>query len=334
MVEVLIRGEGIAVSCCLRLLHSAGVTAAVEPLHRPKLPAIMLGETTQRLLRDVFDRDDLFTGLPRICRRVVLWGSRSEAVTVPHSAVVASEKQLLERITQGCPPAENLKPDSPDWTIIASSPLPPSVVENHFGSRRAAASAVSLQAGCDPQSCWIESLEHGWLFLLPAEEGEGWLLSVGDSAESLLVTSRLIQKQICNLRPSRGTFPSHPRVAFPLCEPGWLACGSAAMGFDPLCGDGTGNAVREAILGSAAIRAAIAGGDVSSLTTHYQARLLAGFKRHIGLCLEFYKTGHSGTWWSRQLEDLQRGLSWCSQQLQGVDASRYCLNGFTLEQVD
>src|SRR5215831_291116 len=333
MPEVLIRGEGIAVSCCLRLLHSAGVRAAVEPLHRPKLPAIMLGETTQKLLRDVFDRDDLFTGLPRISRRVVLWGSRSEVVTVPHSAVVASEKQLLERIRQGFPPAENLKPDSPDWTIVASSPLPPSAVENHFGSRPAAASAVSLQAGCDPQSCWIESLEHGWLFLLPAGEGEGWLLSVGDSAESLLVTSRLIQKQICNLRPSRGTFPSHPRVAFPLCQPGWLACGSAAVGFDPLCGDGTGNAVREAILGSAAIRAAIAGGDVSGLTTHYQARLLAGFKRHVGLCFEFYKTGHSGPWWSRQLEDLQRGLAWCSQQLQGMDASRYCLNGFTLEPV-
>ena len=30
---------------------------------------------------------------------------------------------------------------------------------------------------------------------------------------------------------------------------GWLACGTAAMGFDPICGDGTGYAVREGILG-------------------------------------------------------------------------------------
>src|SRR5262249_46109599 len=151
----------------------------------------------------------------------------------------------------------------------------------------------------------------GWLFLLPASEDTGWLLSVGAAAESLLEMSSIVKKQIAELLPSRGTFASHPRLMFPLSGPRWLACGTSAIGFDPLCGDGTGNAVREAILASAAIRAAIAGADAKRLEEHYQLRLLAGLQRHIALCFDFYKRGHSGSWWDHQLDDLERGLAWC-----------------------
>jgi hypothetical protein len=305
----------------------------MEALHRPKLPAIMLGETTQKLLRDVFGNEDLFAGFPRISSRVVLWGPSAEAITLPHSAVVVSEKELLDRIHSGWETRESAEYDSPDWTVFASIPLPPSSVEHHFGSRPARASSVTLEKKSDIESCWIESLENGWLFLLPGENRTGWLLSVGDTAEALLETSRLIRKQISGVSPSRGEFPSHPRVAFPLAAPGWLACGTAALGFDPLCGDGAGNAVREAILGSAAIRAAVDAGDAEGLAAHYQTRLLGGFNRHVGLCFEFYKSGRQSSWWDRQLDDLQRGLAWCSEHLAGIHGARYRLNGFTLERV-
>jgi len=303
----------------------------VEKLRRPKLPAVMLGETTQKLLRDVFDRGDLFDGLPQIHRRVVAWGRDSAPVTLPHSAVVVSEQTLLDRIHQPSHQTEQPEGREPDWTIFASPPLRPSSVEHHFGSRPAAASPVRLEPACHADACWIESLEDGWLFLLPGGEGTAWLLSVGGAAESLLDASRLIRGQIAELYPSRGTFASHPRIALPLSEPGWLACGTAAVGFDPLCGDGTGNATREAILGSAVVRAAIEGGDVESLVAHYQARLLAGFKRHIALCFDFYRSGNSGPWWNNQLAELERGLAWCSEQLADGEAFRYRLNGFTLE---
>src|ERR1051326_9410843 len=101
MAAVLIRGQGIAGSCCLRLLRDAGLRITVEALRRPKLPAIMLGETTKKLLRDVFNREDLFKGFPRISKRVVLWGPKTEPVTLPHSAVVGSEHELLERVHAG-----------------------------------------------------------------------------------------------------------------------------------------------------------------------------------------------------------------------------------------
>ena len=334
MSTVSIRGEGIAASCCARLLGSAGLRVTMDATSRPKLPAVMLSETTQKLLRDVFDRQDLFSGLPRIQRRVVLWGRDSETLTLPHSAVVVPEQLLLDRIQQRLSQNKQEECDEPVWTIFASVPLGATFIEHHFGSRLATASPVMLKSGCDDEACWIESLEDGWLFLLPTGERKGWLLSVGTSAQSLLETSRLVKQQTGDLGPARGAFPSHPRIALPLSAPGWLACGTAAVAFDPLCGDGVGNAVREAILGSAVIRAAIGGGDVESLVAHYQTRLLAGFQRHVALCLDFYKSGHSGSWWDAQVDHLKRGFAWCSQQLSNRPAFRYRLNGFTLELAD
>lgn len=283
------------------------------------------------LLHDVFGREDLLAGLPRIRRRVVAWGRDFRPRTLPHSSVVISEQELLDRIHQGleqnnCPPTER-----PDWTILASTPLPPSSLEHHFGSRMATASPAKLKPQCDSESCWIESLENGWLFLLPIGNGVGWLLSVGDSVESLLGTSRLIEQQIAKLGQSHGTFPSHPRISWPLSEPGWLACGTAAVGFDPLCGEGTGNAIREAILAAAVVRAATEGADVANLVAQYRARLLAGFQTHVALCLEFYMSGRSGGWWEDQVNELKRGLAWCSRQSADTGTFRDRLNGSRLE---
>ena len=67
-------------------------------------------------------------------------------------------------------------------------------------------------------------------------------------------------------------FPAHPRVAWSLAGSHWLACGTAALAFDPLCGDGTGHAIREAILAAAVLRAIQRGANVDELLNHYIRR--------------------------------------------------------------
>jgi len=330
---VLIRGEGVAACCCAHLLHRAAVPLIFETADRPRVPAIMLGDATQKLLADVFDRQDLFDGLPHINKRVVAWGKNAQPIALPHSAVVVSEEGLLDRIQSGLPKPDPASGREAAWTIFASRPLPRSSEEHHFGSRIASASAVELKTGCDPAACWVESLDHGWLFLLPGGD-RAWLLSVGNPAETLLAQSRLISEQIAEASPSRGTFPSHPRIVQPLCEAGWLACGTAALGFDPLCGDGTGHAVREAILASAVVRAGIDGADVDALVAHYRTRLVAGFKRHLQACRQFYQAGHGGPWWDQELNSLDRGLDWCGHLLETAPGFRFRLSGFALEAID
>jgi hypothetical protein len=330
MMRVAIHGDGIAAHCCAHLLGDAGFRVAMERADRSRLPAIMLSEPTQRLFTDVFKRQDLFRGQPRIRKRVVAWAPGAKPVTLDHAALVVSEQFLVETIRGRLPFDQCHEEGAADWTIIASR-LSAGSVEHSFGSRVATAVAVMLKDGSDPEACWIESLEDGWLFMIPAAPGSAWLLSVGGS--SLLERSRMIADQIKSWSPPIGEFPAHPRIAWPLCGKGWLACGTAALAFDPLCGDGTGHALREAILASAVVRAAARGDRVDQLLAHYEARLLAGFRRHLAVCRDFYRSGRAGPWWDSELESLDRGLEWCAEEMRTRADLGHRLVGFELRSI-
>jgi hypothetical protein len=318
MLRVLVRGDGIAARCCEHLLHQAGCEVVSDRLDRPRLPAIMLGGAAVAMMRDVFGQQQLFRGMHQIRKRVVAWGQGREPVSLEHSAVVVSERELLESVGEH----ESNRVGGVDWTVITSRPLPEESIEHRFGSRMTRAQAVALAGVSD--TCWIESLDNGWLFLIPSSERTGWLLSIG-SAD--LRQSRLIAPQVADVRGGTSQFPSHPRILQPLCGERWIACGSAAMAFDPLCGDGTANAVREAILASAVIRVG------SDALRHYEARLTAGFQRHLSLCLSFYRSGGTGEWWESESTSLKDGLNWCAARAQTFGRYRYQLNGFDLAPV-
>lgn len=322
---MIIRGDGVAAYCCAYLLSKAGFHIDVQPVDRPRLPVILLGDQALALIRDIFDQPELFLNAPRIRRRVVAWGVDAEPVSLEHSAVIVSEEVLLDGIRRNLQGAGNR--DAP-WTVFATRPLPQPVQEHVFGSHTASASPVTLQSSSAVETCWIESLNDGWLFLTPE-----WLLSVGAAADVLLAHSRLIAPQIANLRPPRATFPAYARIISPLAGFGWLACGSAAMAFDPICGDGTAYAIREAILASAVIRAVADGGSAEELLSHYQMRLIAGFQRHLMLCRQFYQSGGTAALWRSEVAAIDCGIDWCHTGLGRHTSFRYRLRGFELEAV-
>ncbi len=325
-LSVVVRGSGVAAYCSARLLHRAGVHVTLQEAGRSGVPAIMIGDATQSLITDVFERQNLFDGLHRISQRVVAWGVGAEPITLPHSAIVVSEEQLCHRLR----PQPSVLSNPPDCTIYASRPLAPGAVEQHFGSRTAQALAVRLKENTDASNCWIESVEQGWLFLIPNSPSEGWLLSVGHTPGTLLSNSRLIAPRLDSMQAASGPdFPAYPRIIDPICGPGWLACGTAAMAFDPICGDGTGNAVREAILACAVTRA----GADSAMLDHYRKRLIAGFTRHLEQCRVFYSTAHNGDWWRGELDRIHTGLNWCQSQLGARQQFHYQLRGFDLQPV-
>jgi hypothetical protein len=330
-MNVTIRGDGVAARCCARLLEGGEFRVTLLRPPRPKLPAIMIGATTQKLFLDVFAQDDLFRDLPVIQKRVVAWGAGSDPRVLPHSAVIAREQDLLDRLGISTSVPHDAAPDA--WTIVASRPLPESCGEQAFGLRTARAAPVRLREGADPSACWVESLDNGWLFLMPDGQGGGWVLAVGDSGDSQLGGSRLIRHQVAEIAGAYSEFRADPRIAWPLCGPGWLACGTGALAFDPLCGDGSGHAIREAILAAAVVRGMHRGGGESELLAHYRSRLLAGFKRHLEVCEEFYRTGGSTSWWRAQLEAVRTGLSWCAQELASGPGTQYQLREFDLHRV-
>jgi hypothetical protein len=98
------------------------------------------------------------------------------------------------------------------------------------------------------------------------------------------------------------------------------------MAFDPICGDGTGHAIREGILAAAVIRA----GGTEAVRRHFSNRLTAGFQRHLELCRGFYESGGGGPWWQAEREALEKGIEWCRGELEGK-TFQYRLNGFELQ---
>jgi hypothetical protein len=321
--HVRIRGDGVAARCCAHLLDQV----SCERLSRPRIPVIMLSEAAQELIRDIFQKEHLFRDLPRIRKRVVRWGPDAAPVELDHSAVIVSEEELLDVL--GCEESEG---GDADWTIIAARPLPAETTEHRFGSRVAMPVEVKLKVPgdtCRAETCWMESVEDGWLFL-----NSGWLIAVGGRPEELLEKSRLVRDQIESFDAGTMRFPSSPRMATPLGGERWICCGSAAMTFDPICGDGTAHAVREAILASAVTRAVARGEDAGALLAHYEARLTAGLERHLGHCLQFYSSGGSGAWWREQVESAAEGIAWCRRRMEAHGRFRYRLNGLELEAVE
>jgi hypothetical protein len=282
---------------------------------------IMLSEAAQDLIRDIFQNDHLFHNLPRVRKRIVAWSPDATPVELDHSAVIVSEEALLSNLG-----LETRSSGDADWTICAAPPLPASTTEHRFGERMATPVPVRLKGAVD--TCWMESVEDGWLFL-----NAGWLIAVGAPPGKLLEQSRLVKNQVDSFDPGAACFPSAPRMITPLGGNGWICCGTAAMSFDPLCGDGTAHAVREAILASAVIRAVARGEEPGPLLAHYEARLTAGFERHLAHCLQFYSSGGSGAWWISQVESVKQGLAWCRRRMEDHGRFRYRLNGLELETV-
>ena len=248
--------------------------------------------------------------------------------------MVIAEQAIRDRLQARIPAPRNDVPiRDPAWTLLTAKPRDPAPAEMHFGLRKAVASEVELKEGVEGDACWVEAIEGGWLFLLPMDGGVGSLVSVGSPAEPLLEKSRLVGRQVRQLGSRVAEFAAYPRVLSELCGEGWLACGTAAMSFDPLCGEGAGHAAREAILASAAVEALLAGESQHEVLAEYSLRLRLGFLRHLEHCREFYSGWEGNEFWSSELRKLEEGLAWTKDRLALSPRPRFRLRGFRLERV-
>lgn len=324
-MRVGIRGTGIASACSAHILRLHGIETVSTATGRAPVPALLLSDPALALLRDVFGRPDLFADRPRITRRIVSWGG-GDAVALPHGAVVVSEGELVAAVT----PDIHAMPDLPvDFTIHANAPFPAGELLS-FGERSAIAARVDLTIPDDESACWVEAVHTGWLFLIPTGAGSAWLLGFGAAIDALLAESRHIAPRITLSGPTSSAFETCPRIWTQLQGPDWLACGTGAVAFDPICGDGTAHAIREAIVASAVVTAIGEGGDAHALRTHYESMLIAAMRRHLLLSAQFYQSGGTGRWWQEQLAALASGHDWTTSRLATMPEPRYQLRDFRL----
>jgi hypothetical protein len=311
-MAVHIEGEGVAAACCAQLFSVTGQPFTSARVVRPRLGAVLLSRQTVALLDEIFPSIDLLSVGHPIQKRVVAWGPAAEPVTLPHSALVISEADLLTRLWAQVPAVA----ESPagKWKLLSSASS--GLKQQAFGTRIASVARAVVNPDVDQSACWIESVDSGWLFLLPRGENEAaTLIAVGEIPGPLLGQSRVVAGLIAALEGPVAEFPAYPRIAVPLCGDGWLACGAAAIGFDPLCGEGTGNAARQAYLATAIIAALRKGEPAEDLLAHYTSRQMHGFLRHLQICLAFYQTAGSGRFWQSETAMLQQGIEWAGKVL-------------------
>jgi hypothetical protein len=216
-MQVHIEGEGVAAACCAQLFSGSGQPWASSRVVRPKLGAVLLSRQTVALLAGIFPSTDLVSVGHPIQKRVVAWGQAAESITLPHSALVISEADLLNRLWAHVPtPAQS---QAGGWKFLSSGASSPQ--QQAFGTRLASVARAVLKPDADQSACWIESVDSGWLFLLPRGENEAaTLIAVGETPGALLSQSRIIAGLIDILDGPAAEFPAYPRIAVQLCGSG------------------------------------------------------------------------------------------------------------------
>jgi hypothetical protein len=262
-------------------------------------------------------------------RRVVWWGGEpartvfEPAVSLPGQVL---RQRLLEialrqlgahdRLEAGTDATQRMRGDE-DWSLHgdASAP-PPDTQVGRFGRRVMLSAEIALALGADPATCWMEGTAGGWVFLAPIDVRRAILQATlpeppsGDPAGALAAIvastdhiSRLVEAPESDVH----VHCTAPELRRPLCGPRWLAIGHAAMSLDPVCGDGTAQALRSGVLAAAIIATCEEGGDRHALIEHYDRRVARTFAAHLAACAQLYDPAVFGEGWEREIAVLREG---------------------------
>jgi len=330
--KIIIDGDGTAALCCAHLLQRSSIPFSLKPHTPGKQPAILLGSQAISLLKDVSQARHLLDAGWQIERRVVQWGNAREPRLIPHYAVSISEEALLAGMRASLAHGPEDSQGNADWRIVTRRSNSADAFDV-FGRRQAISQRVVLKRSEDSRNCWVESTPHGWLFLLPFSENEASLITSGYEPTRVIEESRLVVPRLSSELSLTGAVSIAPKIARMLHQDKMILTGSAAMRFDPLCGEGAGHAVREAYLTVAVIRAALRGVTVDDLLDHYSRRLRQAFLRHLVICSSFYSSGGGSDFWHEEEESLQKGIGELQSQIEDSSPVQFCFNGLDLEAI-
>lgn len=329
-----VSGGGVACAAAAALLARGGHRLHVAPDTRPR-PPVVLGEPTVRLLLDLFGGDPgLFVGAHQLRRRWVSWGSAPVCREEP--ALILDGATLTARLWERLPAVEPLEEAPAGVSYVGSTPPPAARERLVAGRRRAIVLEAELAEEVDEAACLVEATPEGWLFLAPRGGGRASLQVVVPDGPSdieeavlrVLAVAHLVPPRVTSAEadPATALYSATPELALPLCGPGWVALGASAIRFDPLCGDGTGQAVRGALLAAAALDAEARGEPAEALHRHVEARLVQTFTAHLDACDALY--GEAGITWRADRQAARAARA----RLPAPDPAglRYRVEGFAL----
>lgn len=339
MHKALIVGGGVAGLSCAHLLAKRGWEVEIWRTVSRSSPTLLLNDITCYLLQDIWQLEETFWEKFHVLNeRRVCWGMEATVLGIPQSSVAIAGnclvKCLEERLLQEHDRQVhfNESPSSPDelasfdfwhhagqeftWVIDAGG-RKSAIAKNFaggerytFGHRCILSREVMLTDASEQNVCWMETLPDGWMFLAPLGEHRALLQCmvpvVPEEPEKILTYSlektRFLNPFVDSLFGSTSVFEAFPQILAPLCGTKWIAIGDAAFSVDPISGDGTGYALRGAILAASAINSIASGLANNPCLHHYSLRLHKTFFSHLKECLKYYSEGFSSSAWKAEIE--------------------------------
>jgi hypothetical protein len=356
---VRINGRGVAALCCARVLAERGWDVRLGPVSPPRLPMLVLNGVTVALLEEIFGAGAIrgAGGHPLRARRVRWGGAPAFAAVEEPSVAVAGDAlvgrllaELLvghaQRVTLdspetpelGAPPGASPAVDAGSgWTVAGGGGSGAGARRQGWGARTLLAGELSLRAA-DDATTWMESTPRGWVFMAPRNGARAMVQAVVPAAAAdpraqllaLLGETRAIRDQVGGHLDDVRIFATAPALAEPLCRPGWIAVGEDAVRLDPLSGEGTGYALRTAILAASVLDGIASGLPAAEGLAHYRARLHVTFAAHLRACLAFYDAGGFDSTWEAERRATRAGLAHMEGVLGTWPGFTLGLRGFTL----
>jgi 2-polyprenyl-6-methoxyphenol hydroxylase-like FAD-dependent oxidoreductase len=340
MRTAVVVGSSIAGLTVARLLWQHGWSVEVRVRRGHAAPTVVVPDETLALLADLWETDRLLIpATRRLDRRLVATGSTIDVVaqTSWTFAVGSLQEGLLQRLRDeatsrltvtfedGAPTRPPLAANdgwlvsaTGRWRIDRDRARPDDLLS--CGRRAILGARAELRPSAEP-ACWsFEVVADGWLVVAPV----GPRLAIvqlmaphpadsGDGARERLLgraihTSVIARELVTPLAEPVSAWSASPQICDPWIGPRSIRVGDAALAFDPISGDGTGHALRGAILAAAAMEAIEEDGDELAIRRHYRDRLRFAFVSHLHRCLELYGSFAPRTLWAAELDAMAAAL--------------------------
>jgi hypothetical protein len=336
--QVVISGTGVAAAACHALLRRSGWrTIRAEPQLQDEersVPYIALNGAAWAVVSDVFGR------VPSDPWRT------TRCLVVHHGA----DSVFARSETQFVIPVESLR--FPEFIPAATASL-----TDDFVVEARSNSDTSAWISSGERSCWISSarsvakeaqislilefVPEGWVFWMPIGSRLGilqWFLPVATSGDQLCTELWRTTKILRRWTAPAGEWhirglPAAARIARRLVGPEAISCGSAAMRFDPISGDGTGASLRSSILASASIRYRDEHPrDAGKVLQHYESRMYRAFNGHIRSCIRYYSEAGLSSQWDNEHRTMREADA-LTAPLGNEPSSSFQLRNFSLKPI-
>jgi len=365
MKAATVHGGGVAALTAARLLALKGWTVDLWTGRRVSAgPRLLLSDSTWSLLGALWglDRDQYPVAHP-IRYRTVLTDA-APATTTAHIGWSLQLDDLRETLALRLSdtPSGRLTVHREDpvdfhapngdrgWAVIAArnadrsqapdgvTTFPSATGHVSAGSRCVRAADAPLRRSAPRDACAFEWVAAGWLFAAPLDTDRALLqlMTPGadghDDAAALaeaVSQSRLVSALIEEPTGTNRRWESSPYLKDPWPHLRRIRIGEAAVGFDPICGDGCGHAMRTAVLAVAALDAIESGESPVDVRRHYRQRLGYAFFSHLQTCREIYATAVQSSIWADELRRMDSAESVMRDAL-SPEALAFRLNGLTM----